>query len=68
MEVAMVDALKMEVDANYDFFARRLGGLLDEHANQYALLKSKAIIAFAFADNFTGANAFKKIFFTIQYQ
>ncbi len=40
------DAQRHEVDANYDYFVRRLGSLLPEHLGQYALLKSRAIVDF----------------------
>jgi hypothetical protein len=40
------DAQRREVDANYDYFVRALGGLLPDHLGQFALLKSRAIIEF----------------------
>jgi hypothetical protein len=38
--------LKTEVDRNYDWFQRNLSRLLAEHAGEYALLKSEAVIGF----------------------
>jgi hypothetical protein len=40
------DELRAEVDRNYDYFQRRLGGFLADHAGQYALLKSAKIVDF----------------------
>lgn len=40
----MREALRTEVDRNYDFFQRNLAGLLEQHAGQYALLKSGDIV------------------------
>lgn len=42
----MADALRLEVDRNYDFLQRNLSKFLKERANQYALLKSAAVIGF----------------------
>lgn len=42
----MSDALKTEVDRNYDFFQRNLSRYLGAHADQYALLKSAKVIDF----------------------
>lgn len=33
-------AQKREIDANYDYFQRQLGALLEAHRGAYALLKS----------------------------
>jgi hypothetical protein len=42
----MRDQLQVEVDQNYDYFQRHLAGLLKEHAGQYSLLKSAAVVGF----------------------
>ena len=42
----MSTALEIEIDQNYDFFVRKLKGLLPQHRGEYALLRSKAIVAF----------------------
>lgn len=42
----MSDALKDEVDKNYDFFQRNLQQLIEEHADKYVLLKSAEIVDF----------------------
>lgn len=42
----MADALKIEVDHNYDFFQRTVAQYLPEHAGEYALLKSAALVDF----------------------
>jgi hypothetical protein len=42
----MRDEIRAEVDRNYAYFQRNLAALLTEHAGQYALLKSRAIVGF----------------------
>jgi hypothetical protein len=42
----MSDALRSEVDQNYDFFRRNLSRYLGEHAGEYALLKSATVVDF----------------------
>lgn len=42
----MDNQLKAGVDSNYDFFQRNLLSYLAEHAGQYALLKSSALVGF----------------------
>jgi hypothetical protein len=38
--------LRAEVDANYDFMQCRLSTYLPDHAGEYALLKSRALVGF----------------------
>lgn len=40
------EALRREVDANYDAFQRVLGDLLAQHRDQYALMRDRGIIGF----------------------
>jgi hypothetical protein len=40
------DELRVEVDRNYDFFQRSLACYLEGHADEYALLKSQAVVDF----------------------
>jgi hypothetical protein len=35
---------EIEIDENYDFFQRSLGGLLHAHRGEFALLKNKQIV------------------------
>lgn len=42
----MTDALKAEVDRNYDYFQRNLAQFMTKHGGQYALLKSSKAIGF----------------------
>jgi hypothetical protein len=42
----MDNALKEEVDRNYDFFQRNLATYLMGHTGQYALLKSAVVVGF----------------------
>lgn len=42
----MAEALKAEVDHNYDFFQRNLAQFLKEQAGQYALLRSAKVVGF----------------------
>lgn len=37
---------RAEIDANYDYFQRKLKGLLVEHQGEFALLRNKRIIGF----------------------
>ncbi len=41
-----VDALRREVDANYDFFQRTLALLMPDHRGAYALLRHQKIEGF----------------------
>jgi hypothetical protein len=40
------EAQRREVDANYDYFHRKLGEILPNHIGQFAVLKSREIIEF----------------------
>ena len=42
----MPHSRETEIDQNYDFFQRNLGGLLVDHKGQYALLRSCSIVEF----------------------
>ncbi len=42
----MSEAIRKEVDTNYDFFQRNLSALLDRHRGQYALIRSAEISDF----------------------
>lgn len=42
----MSDALKSEVDKNYDFFQRNLSKFLENHSGQFALIRSSEIVGF----------------------
>ena len=42
----MKPSREAEIDRNYDFFQRTLGGLLPDHEGQYALLRSCRIVDF----------------------
>jgi hypothetical protein len=42
----MTTARQLEIDNNYDFFQRNLGGLLKDHHGEYALLRNKQIEGF----------------------
>jgi hypothetical protein len=37
---------RAEIDRNYDYFQRKLGGLLADHEGQYALIRHKCIVDF----------------------
>ena len=41
-----MDALRIEIDRNYDSFQRSLGKLLRDHRGQYALMKSARIVEY----------------------
>jgi hypothetical protein len=43
---ALQNELKAEVDHNYDYFQRNILNYLENHAGQYALLKSASVIGF----------------------
>ena len=36
---------QIEIDQNYDFFQRNLGSLIEQHRGEFALLRSKRIVA-----------------------
>ena len=40
------DALRQEVDANYDAFQRMLRNLLDAHRNEFALMRDCEVVGF----------------------
>lgn len=42
----MVDARKVEIDRNFDFFQRNLGLYLKDHAGEFALLKNARLVEF----------------------
>ena len=42
----MHDQQRIEVDRNYDAFARALGGILPTHRDQFALMRNGSIIAY----------------------
>lgn len=37
---------RLEVDQNYDAFQRTLGSIIDQHRNEYALLRNRTIIGY----------------------
>ena len=37
---------RLEVDRNYDAFARALGSIVQDHRNQFALMRDGAIVAY----------------------
>jgi hypothetical protein len=37
---------RIEVDRNYDAFARTLGGIMQDHRDQFALMRDGAIVAY----------------------
>lgn len=42
----MSDRLTLEIDANYDYFARNLSKFLVDHKGQYALLRDCVVVRF----------------------
>lgn len=60
---------KREVDRNYDAFMRMLSDILDEHRDQFALMRDGKIIAFFDKPgdaNRAGVDRFKDRVFSIQ--
>lgn len=65
----MGEALKSEIDHNYDFFQRNLASYLKEHAGQYALLRSAHLVKFydTLGDAFrSGVGQFPDGLFSVQ--